>query len=119
MTTPDLRELVMRVKQSDETAFKSIFLIFQEAIYRFLLYKTKDADVAEDLLQEVFFKLWKVRDTLQENQSIKNYLYTIADNMVLNHIRHEKVVQRHQQHTTVKIFSNSDNPHFILEEKEW
>lgn len=119
MDAQDLQALTRRIKLSDEPAFKTLFEVFQEEIFRFLLFKTKDSAVAEDLLQEVFLKLWKVRATLEEDRSIKNYLYTIADNISLNHIRHLKVVAAHQHQADTKLFSSADNPHFILEEKEW
>jgi RNA polymerase sigma-70 factor (ECF subfamily) len=118
MNDNDHRNLMIGIKGSDHSAFETVFNQYHQAIFQFLLYKIKDPAIAEDLLQEVFFKLWKSRDRLDENQSIKNYLYTIADNLVLNHIRHLKVVSRHQQEANPKIFTRSDNPHFILEEKE-
>jgi len=121
MKESELNELVKRIKLSDQLAFKTLFDFFEEAIFRFLLFKTKDATVAEDLLQEVFLKLWKVRATLDERRSIKNFLYTIADNISLNHIRHLKVVAAYQNHNqpSSKLFSVVENPHYILEEKEW
>lgn len=118
MNDNDLRNLVTRIKESDHRAFESVFDQYHQPIFQFLLYKTKDAPIAEDLLQEVFLKLWKSRTGLDEDRSIRNYLYTIADNLVLNHIRHLKVVGRHRDETGSKLFTGSDNPHFILEEEE-
>lgn len=119
MKDTGLRHLVTRIKASDHGAFEAVFNQYHDTIYRFLLYKTKDSQTAEDLLQEVFFRLWKTRSNLDENQSLKNYLYTISDHIVLNHIRHSRVVLRHQQQEAGRIFSASESPHFILEEKEW
>jgi RNA polymerase sigma-70 factor (ECF subfamily) len=119
MKESELNELVKRIKLSDQLAFKMLFDFFEGAIFKFLLFKTKDAAAAEDLLQEVFLKLWKVRATLDERRSIKNYLYTIADNISLNHIRHLKIVTAYQNQAPSKLFSAVENPHFILEEKEW
>lgn len=119
MLPPDLIELVKRLKASDHDAFKTVFNTWQGTIFNFLLFKTKDPDLAEDLLQEVFLKLWNVRSRLNENQSLKNYLYTIADNLVLNVIRHDKVVAKHRSDADVVIFTNTENPEFMLQEKEW
>jgi len=119
MLEDDLRNVVKKLKASDQDAFRKIFDVWQEAIFHFLFYKTKDEALAEDLLQDVFLKCWNARAHLDENQSIRNYLYTIADNLVLNHIRHEKVVEKHRDETQLAEPSNLDNPHFILEEKEW
>jgi RNA polymerase sigma-70 factor (ECF subfamily) len=119
MKDGDLIELSRRLKAADHKAFEELFNFFQQPIYRFLLYKIKDPMVAEDLLQEVFVNLWKSRANLNENRSIKNYLYTIADNLVLNYIRHRQVVMRHELTSEARIFTNTDNPQFIIEEAEW
>jgi RNA polymerase sigma-70 factor (ECF subfamily) len=119
MSQPDLNEIVKRLKASDQDAFKIVFDLWQGPIFNFLLFKTKDAARADDLLQEAFLRLWNSRANLKESQSLKNYLYTIADNLLLNEIRHDKVVARHKSETRVTIFSNTENPEFILEEKEY
>lgn len=113
-----LHELTNKIKASDQGAFEVIFNLYHESIFNFLLFKVKDDVAAEDLLQEVFFKLWKIRESLDENKSLKNYLYTIADNLSLNHIRHLKVVDRYRAGYRSNMFSDVDSPNFILEEKE-
>lgn len=119
MNDKDLTNLMIGIKASDHHAFEKLFNRYHQAVFQFLLYKTRDTAIAEDLLQETFYKLWKSRQGLNENHSLKNYLYTIADNLVLNHFRHLKVITRHQQQNHHGIFRGSDNPDFILEEKEW
>lgn len=119
MENLDLSEIVKKIKTGDPVAFETVFNLFQENIYNFLLYKLKDHAAAEDQLQEVFFRLWKNRANLQEQQSIKNYLYTIADNLVLNHARHLKVVTSYQEQFKSRLFSVSENPQHVLEEKEF
>jgi RNA polymerase sigma-70 factor (ECF subfamily) len=119
MENLDLTDVVKRVKAGDAVAFERIFNLYQQNIYNFLLYKLKDSAAAEDHLQEVFFKLWKNRANLQEEQSIKNYLYTIADNLVLNNARHLKVVTRYQEQFKAGLFYPAENPQQVLEEKEF
>jgi RNA polymerase sigma-70 factor (ECF subfamily) len=119
MKDTDFSILIQRIKASDETGFETLFNFFQAPIFNFLLFKVKDPAIAEDLLQETFLKIWKTRAALDENRSIKNYLYTIADNLALNHFRHAKVVSNYKERRDAKIFSLGDSPEFILEEKEW
>ena len=119
MLQPDQNDVVKRLKASDPDALKTVFNLWQGAIFNFLLFKTKDTARAEDLLQEVFLRFWNARTRLNENQSIRNYLYTIADNLVLNEIRHDKVVARHKSNVDTIFFTNTENPEFILEDKEW
>jgi RNA polymerase sigma-70 factor, ECF subfamily len=51
----------------------------------------KDRDEAEDTVQQVFINLWKKRQEIKIEQSIKSYLYTSVYNAALNKLKHEKV----------------------------
>jgi RNA polymerase sigma-70 factor (ECF subfamily) len=89
--------LARKIKRSDSAAFRSAFDSFQAKLFAFIRYKLGDSAVAEDILQEVFIKLWENRHQLKEDLSLKSYLYTIANNLALNHLRHTKIVVRFQQ----------------------
>lgn len=96
--------------------FKSIFDQYYSPIKNFLYYKSGDGDLAEDITQDVFMKLWDKRDDVQQ-ETVKSYLYTIANNMLLNKIRHDKVVltfaEKQNKH------QEEQSPEFALEEKEF
>jgi len=106
-----LKSHVSKVKRADAVSFKALFDHFQQPIFNFLLYKLNDTATAEDLLQQVFMKLWENRRNLDENQSIKSYIYNIANNLALNHIRHEKVVLRFTKETNQDRFDNQSPQH--------
>lgn len=71
--------------------FQSIFDKYYESIRSFAYYKTGDVDLSDDIVQEVFIKLWTNRASVKED-TIKAYLYTIATNTIKNHFKHKKVV---------------------------
>ncbi|MEQ9423153.1 MAG: RNA polymerase sigma-70 factor [Cyclobacteriaceae bacterium] len=96
MDDQQLNTLVARIAFGDKSAFREFFDHFQGPIFNFLVYKLGDQDLAEDMLQETFLKVWKNRENLDQTQSIKSYLFTMANNAVLNHFRHQKVVYAHQ-----------------------
>lgn len=112
-----LTEWVLNTKAGDRSAFKHLFDHFQEAIFNFLVYKTGDADLSEDILQDTFLKLWRNREELDEGLSIKSYLFTMANNAALNHFRHQKVVYAHQ--ANYKFDGQSDSPERIAESNEF
>jgi RNA polymerase sigma-70 factor (ECF subfamily) len=60
-----------------------------EPLCRFLAFYTTDRMIIEEVVQDIFIKLWEERETLQIT-SIKTYLYTAARNRMLNAIRNEK-----------------------------
>ena len=72
-------------------AFKSIFDKYYESIRNFAYFKTGDIDIAEDIVQETFIRLWEIRNTVIEN-TVKSLLYAMAANNIKNHYRHKKVV---------------------------
>lgn len=71
--------------------FRGIFDSYYEGIRSFAYYKTGDVDLADDIVQEVFLKLWDMRNEVKD-EKVKSLLYTIAYNMVKNHFKHQKVV---------------------------
>ncbi len=69
-----------------EQAFDSYFT----AIRNFLYYKCSQADLAEDVAQDAFVKLWETRDRIDKT-SIKAYLYTIAGNLLINQLKRDQL----------------------------
>jgi RNA polymerase sigma-70 factor (family 1) len=72
-------------------AFQSIFDKYYESIRNFAYFKTGDIDLAEDIVQETFIRLWEIRSTLIAG-TVKSLLYAMAANSIKNHFRHRKVV---------------------------
>jgi RNA polymerase sigma-70 factor (ECF subfamily) len=98
-------------------SFKELFDLHYKAIRNFIYYKTGDISLAEDLAQEAFVKLWERMDEVQL-KTAKSYLYTIANNLTLNHFKHQKVVLQHQKNYTGSGFTSS-SPQYELELKEF
>ncbi|MGB0981056.1 MAG: RNA polymerase sigma factor [Winogradskyella sp.] len=96
--------------------FENIYNTYAKDIRRFLYFKTQDVDTAEDILQEVFIKLWDNCSNVDYDK-VKNYLYSIANNMFLNEVKHLKVVQNYNQLN--KKESTNESPEFIMLEKEF
>ena len=72
------------------STFKELFAECYAPINNFLYYKCGDSALSEDLNQNIFIKPWDKRDEIKQD-TVKSYLYTIANNMLLNKIRYEKV----------------------------
>ncbi len=76
--------------------FRSIFDLYYETIRSFAYYKTGNVDLADDIVQEVFLKLWSNLKDVKE-ETVKALLYTIASNTIKNHFKHQKVVFNFQK----------------------
>ena len=64
---------------------------YSPSIYNALMVYIKDEHQADDLLQNVFVRLWEKRAELTAIQSVENYLFILARNMVLNHIKRKAI----------------------------
>jgi len=96
--------------------FKALYDQYYTPIKNFIYYKCGDVDLAEDLTQDAFMKLWQKREDIKE-ETVKSYLYTIANNLFLNKVRHDKVVLGFVEKQTDQ--KNEQSPEYALEEKEF
>lgn len=97
---------------------KEVYDQYFESLRSFLYYKTGDIDLAEDLVQEVFIKVWNKRDDIKK-ETVKSLLYTMANNMMINHFKHKQVVMHHQGEVIAQNRKEIASPQFVLEEKEF
>ncbi|ERJ58717.1 RNA polymerase sigma factor [Sphingobacterium paucimobilis] len=84
MDETNLVSLVSRFSKGDEKAFLHVFNLYYAKIHSFLLKYVHSNDLAEDLTQEVFIKVWEQREKLIDVKYFKSYLYSIAKNHTLN-----------------------------------
>ena len=68
--------------------FEILFKQYYEPLCNFVFGMVKDYDASEDVIQELFVKLWEKRNDFSDDISVKAYLYRAARNMALNHLKH-------------------------------
>jgi RNA polymerase sigma-70 factor, ECF subfamily len=97
-------------KESDqfEFVFKTHFKGLNAYAYTILHSVTQ----AEEIVQEVFYKLWEKRTQLDIQSSLKAYLYRSVHNESLNHLKHQKVIAEHKRYTmqTQKEYDEENDP---------
>jgi RNA polymerase sigma-70 factor (family 1) len=81
------QDLLVKLAEGDEYAFEQLYLIYSPKIYRKILQLVKQVAVAEEILQDVFVKIWEKREMLDNQKSFKSFLYTIAKNLVVDLFR--------------------------------
>jgi len=77
-------ELQRRLADGDAAAFESLYRHYGESVQLFLLRYVKVPELAEDLSQEVFSKIWENRQAMAQVNSFRAYLFTTARNHTLN-----------------------------------
>jgi RNA polymerase sigma-70 factor (ECF subfamily) len=81
------QQLVALIKKGDEAAFGEIFERYRSRLYRFTLRFCKSPDISEEITHDVFLKIWTMQEGLGQVDNIATYLFTIARNKSLDHLR--------------------------------
>ena len=100
----------------DAQNFETIYKTYAKDLRRFMFFKTQNIDKAEDIMQDVFIKLWENCSKV-DYIKVKSYIFTIANNMFLNDVKHQKVVRSFN--TSNKKESTNESPEFIMLEQEF
>ncbi len=89
--------LIEELNKGNKEAFRLLFEKYGKRLYHFSLKYLRDKEDSEDLLNEVFLKIWENRGTLKTNTSFQAYLFTIAYNNIrkrfLKKSKEEKYIQ--------------------------
>jgi RNA polymerase sigma-70 factor (ECF subfamily) len=79
-----------RLNKSDEQAFSELFEHTYDSLRRYISKYIFDPDAALDVLQDVYVKLWSIRNTIDPNKSLKALMYQMVRNSALNYLRDTK-----------------------------
>ncbi|MCY4159771.1 MAG: RNA polymerase sigma-70 factor [Bacteroidetes bacterium] len=82
--TAKLSQISRRLAQSDRDAFRELFEEVNVILIRFCWRFTKDNEASQDIVQDVFVKIWDKRDTLDPDRSLLALMYTMVRNRALN-----------------------------------
>jgi RNA polymerase sigma-70 factor (ECF subfamily) len=84
-------ELLMQLRDGNERAFSIVFDTYHRYLYVLACRYLMSESNAEDAVQHTFLRLWEGRETFDYKTGIKNLLFTILKNYVLNEIRHNNM----------------------------
>lgn len=77
----------MRLITGDEAAFRAIFDLYRDRLFCYCLKFTKSREAAEEIVQDVFIKVWENRQAVNPDLSFKAYLYQITKNLAFNFLK--------------------------------
>ncbi len=84
-------DLARRIKYGEKEAYQELFEKYAPKIYYFSLSYLKNEADAEELVQDVFLKVWEKREILNASQNIKAYIFKIAINTIYDFIRRKNI----------------------------
>lgn len=85
------KELIISIKSGSKKAYSVFYKQYYHKIMVQVLFLTNSEELAKDIAQESFVKLWEVRENLNEELPLKSYIRCIARNMVYDHSRKTRV----------------------------
>jgi RNA polymerase sigma-70 factor (family 1) len=100
----------------EKKEFVEMFHRLYSPVRNFIYYQTGDKDLADDLAQDTFSKIWEKRETVRQ-ETAKSLVYTIASNLCKNRFEHNKIVFEFASNYTQTNVSAS--PEFEMEMKEF
>lgn len=113
------RELLQRIAEGDEAAFRTLFNFHRPRLYTAALRVVGDAAQAKDIYQDTFLKVWLKRDMLAGMENFTGWLFTIARNLMYDSIKHSSKVSFSSSDSHEDIFVDiADMPEYLLHKKE-
>jgi RNA polymerase sigma-70 factor (ECF subfamily) len=113
---------ITSINIAEEAGFEQVFKAHFKALHAYAAIMLRDEVAGEEVVQNMFLKLWVKRNEMQFDTSLKAYLYKWVHNLCLNHIKHEKVRSAHRDYVAYTSRVESGNPdenlvHSQLKEK--
>ncbi len=81
------KELIIRLIEGDAEAFEKIYYLYAERVYYFAIRYLKDESETEEIVQEVFTKIWESRHNIDPDKSFSGYILTTTKNTIFNENR--------------------------------
>ena len=110
--------LLLALNKSDVEAFTIIYERYNKMLYVIAYKYLKESFGAEDIVQQAFLKLWETRSFLDPTMNLRNYLYTMVKNMVLNEIRNNTTAMEKNYELVQNSPEFEDELMTLLEKKE-
>jgi RNA polymerase sigma-70 factor (ECF subfamily) len=107
-----------KIKEGDVGTFEKIFRQYYTLLCMYACSITGRYDISEEVVQDVFYNIWKDRERISIQLSIKNYLYGAVRNHALRYLEHEQVQRQYEENILNNSLEAELSPQEELEYKE-
>jgi RNA polymerase sigma-70 factor (ECF subfamily) len=111
-------EIIRRIRRGDIQQFEALFRSSYVSLVRYARTLIKDHDTAEEIVQDLFFKLWQNKEKVNIESSLNGYLFRSVHNRCLHVIEHQKVILKHTAEMSHEETEMSVSPDDVLNYKE-
>jgi RNA polymerase sigma-70 factor (ECF subfamily) len=110
--------IILLLAKRDENAFEQVFKMYYKNLHAYVCTILKEETYAEEIVQQVFFKLWERAENISITSSVAAYLYRAVHNESLNHLKHQKVKNAHRLHVAYSMKDAAEAAPKTLQAKE-
>jgi len=111
-------EIIRRIRQGDKGQFESLFRSSYVSLVRYAKTIIKDQDTAEEIVQDLFVRLWQDRQKLKIESSLNGYLFRAVHNRCLHWLDHSRVVEKHAREMSEREAEKTESPVEIMQYNE-
>jgi RNA polymerase sigma-70 factor (ECF subfamily) len=91
---PDEAALLLSAAGGDQQAYARLYTYYYPNLYTSLAFISQSHEDTQEIIHEVFLKMWKSREALMLVRSFEDYAYVLARNLLFNHLKRKKLDQR-------------------------
>jgi RNA polymerase sigma-70 factor (ECF subfamily) len=102
------KELLTEVSKGNEKAFASLFYAYHNQLGEYIVLLTASTEMAEEIVQDVFVKIWQNRESITEVEKFTSYLFILTRNYTLNCIRKKAGERKKKEGYTLHIADDAE-----------
>lgn len=88
------QDILIKYNDLEEQLFSELFREYEQRLFVFVVRTLRSEELARDIVQEVFLKLWSIKARIADIENINAFLYKLAENKVYDHLRHAAVEKK-------------------------
>jgi len=96
---PETGKIIRRIRQGDINEFEKLFRSSYVSLIKYAITLVKDRDSAEEIVQDLFVRLWQEKENLSIRSSLTGYLFRAVHNRCIHHLNHQQVIKKHVGNT--------------------
>jgi len=112
--------VIKKLRKGDKSAFTFVFTTYYIDLTMFAYTFLKNREASEEVVQDVFVKIWNNREELIINTSLKSFLLKSVQNKCLDYLRHQKIERKYQEYVLTKplLLENETEKYLMYSELE-
>jgi RNA polymerase sigma-70 factor (ECF subfamily) len=114
MFSIDEKNIFLKIRDDDKGAFKNLFDTYYASLCHYASHFLNDDALSEEVVQELFVRLWEKRRSLDVETSVRQYLFRAVRNGCLNQIQHDKVRRLHGNRLKEALTSENPAEDFLI-----